>query len=89
MNRRSHFPLFLIFVLILSAFVELPHHHENTADDHDCPTCVASHHTPAVSASVAAFDGKPCFADTIFPVPAPVIPDNIFVSLLNNRAPPA
>lgn len=89
MNKRNQVTLFLILLLIFSTFVALPHHHENAADDHDCPICVASHHLPATSQSAVAFDSVPCFTETIFAASSPVFTDNLFSFSLNNRAPPA
>lgn len=89
MNKRSQFTIFLILLLIFSTFVALPHHHVNTADDHDCPLCIASHHLPATSHSAVDSDSVPCFTETTFVAPAPVITEKILISFLNNRAPPA
>jgi hypothetical protein len=89
MNKRNQFTIFLILLLILSTFVALPHHHVNTADDHDCPICIASHHLTAASYSAVTSDSIPCFTETIFVAPARVIIEKIFVSFLNNRAPPS
>jgi hypothetical protein len=69
--------------------VAATHHHENTADDHDCAICLVSHHQHATSQSSVAFDGIPSFRETTYSAPAPVITERIFISFLNTRAPPA
>ncbi len=89
MNRRRTFTLILIFLLLVSAFVAAFHHHENTADDHDCPICVAGNHQQAAGISPAALDGIPFIDETIPVISAPVLTEQVFVSLLNSRAPPA
>jgi hypothetical protein len=89
MNRRQRFTTFLILLLLLSAFVAAPHFHENTADNHDCPICVVSHHQTAANQSAAASDVVPCIIETTFVPTASFFTENIFADSLNNRGPPA
>jgi hypothetical protein len=89
MNKRNQFTIFLILLLVLSTFVAVFHHHENTADDHDCPICVASHHLPASSQPTVASVSIPYFTETIYVSPVTAITEKLFISFLNNRAPPA
>jgi hypothetical protein len=88
-NLHRRFIVSLVTLLLVSAFVATFHHHENTADDHDCPICLVSHHQHATSQSSVAFDGIPCILETTYAAPAPIITERIFISFLNTRAPPA
>ena len=89
MNRIKHFTAFLILLLLTATFVAVVHHHENTADDHDCPICLVSNHQQATSQSTVAFDGVPVVVEAVFDAPSPANPDQLFISFFNNRAPPA
>lgn len=89
MNRRRRFATVLIALLLLSAFVAAPHSHENTADDHDCPICVVSHHQSATDQSTAAFSVAPCFIETAVVSASSVFKETLFVDSLSNRGPPA
>ena len=80
---------FLILLLLLSTLAVALHHHENAADDHNCPVCLASYHQQAAGRATVAFDGIPFITETAYSVPAPEIPEQTFISLLANRAPPA
>ncbi len=84
----KRFSVFLILLLLASTFVAVGHHHDNTADDHDCPICLVSHHQQATSQTAAAFDGIPFIAETACASPATDPVEQIVVSLLQNRAPP-
>lgn len=89
MKRSTRFTAFLILVLLFSTFATVLHHHDNPADDHGCPTCLVSRHQYATIQSSVAFDGVPCFTETTYVASALVITEKLFVSCLNNRAPPA
>jgi hypothetical protein len=89
MRRSKRFTGFLILIFLLSTFVVVSHHHENTADDHDCPICVASNHQSATGSSIIAFDSVPYFTETTVVALSPVFTDNLFSYSLRNRAPPA
>jgi hypothetical protein len=89
MGWRTRYTALLILLLLVSTFVAASHYHENTADDHDCPICVVSHHQTATSQSTAAFEGGPCFFETTFVPLSLVFSENLFVESLNNRGPPA
>jgi hypothetical protein len=89
MRQSKRLTAFLILVLLVSAFVAAPHHHDNTAGDHDCPICLVSHHLQAASQSTVAFDVTPFITETTFASPATDLIEQIVVSLLKNRAPPA
>jgi len=79
---------FLILLLLASTFVAVSHHHEYTADDHDCPICIASNHLSATSQWVVAFDSVPCFTEITVVAASPVFTDNLSSYSLKNRAPP-
>jgi hypothetical protein len=79
---------FLILLFLVSTFVAVSHHHENTADDHDCPICIAINHVSATSPGMAAFDGVPYLTETTVVAPSPVFTDNFFSCSLRSRAPP-
>jgi hypothetical protein len=85
---RKRITAFLILILLVSTFVAVSHHHGNTADDHDCPICIASNHLSATSQWVAAFDSIPFFAEITVVAPSPVFADSFSSYSLNNRAPP-
>ena len=85
-NKRI--TVFLILFLIVSTFEAVSHHHDNVADDHDCPICIASNHLSATSQWAAAFDSIPCFTETTVVAPSPVFNDTFSSYSLNNRAPP-
>ncbi len=89
MNWRRTFTLILIFLLLVSAFVAAFHHHENAADDHDCPICVVSLHQPAAGPVAAAFDGVPFLVAAIFAAISPVFTEKLLACSLSSRAPPA
>ncbi len=89
MGWYKRFTAFLILLLLVSTFVAVPHYHDNTADDHDCPICLVCHHQHATSQSTVTFDGVPFVAEAMYAVPASTITENIFIALLSNRAPPA
>jgi hypothetical protein len=89
MRRSKRFTAFLILVLLLSTFVAVPHHHDNTADDHDCPICLVSHHQHATGQTIVAFDCVPFFFETVYATSAPVIVEKTFTSFQSDRAPPA
>jgi len=80
---------FSILLLLVSTFAVALHHHENAADNHNCPICLVSHHQQAASRATVAFDGIPFITETIYSAPAPEITELTFISLLANRAPPA
>lgn len=79
---------FLILFLLVSTFVAVSHHHDNVADDHECPICIASNHLSATSNWAVAFNSVPCFTETTVVAPSPVFADNLISCSLNNRAPP-
>jgi hypothetical protein len=89
MNWHKRFTALLILVLLLSTFVAVFHHHDNSAADHDCPICLVSHHQHATGQTTIAFDGVPFFLETIYITSAPLIIEKIFTSFQSNRAPPA
>ena len=89
MTWHKRITTFLILFLLLSTFVVVSHHHDNAADDHDCPICLVSHHQRATSQSTVAFDAIPFTAETTVAFPASDLIEQIVVSLLKNRAPPA
>jgi len=88
MFRNKRITVFLILLLLISTFVVVSHHHGDTADDHDCPICVACNHAPATSQLMVAFDSAPCFKEITIVSPSPVFTDNLFSYSLRNRAPP-
>jgi len=88
-KRRNHLSVFLILLLLLSTFVAVPHYHPDIADHHDCPICVASHHQPVTGLSAASFNDAPYFIEVKQVLPSSVITENIFISSLNTRGPPA
>ncbi len=81
--------VFLLPLLLVSTLVSVLHRHENTADYHDCPICLVSHHQQATGMTTVAFDGVPFITETRYSAPVLEITEQIFVSLLTNRAPPA
>lgn len=89
MSRRNQFPLFLVLLLLFSTIVALPHYHDNTADDHDCPLCIANNHQSATGPLAAVFDGIPCLTETTVVVSVPARTENLFVSSRRTRGPPA
>lgn len=89
MNRRTCFTAFLILLVLVTTFVAVVHYHNNTDDDHDCPICLVSHHQQAASQSTVAFDATPFITETTVASPASDLIEQIVVSLLKNRAPPA
>lgn len=89
MGRYKRFTFFLILVVLLSTFVAVSHHHENTADDHDCPICIAVNHQSATSQSIAVFDTTPCLTETTVVISAPAFTENLFDVSLSTRGPPA
>jgi hypothetical protein len=86
---HKRFTAFVILFLLLSTFVAAVHHHDNTANDHDCPICLVSQHQHATSQTAIAFDGVPFFLETLYVTSAPVIIEKIFTSFQSDRAPPA
>jgi hypothetical protein len=88
MRWNKRITVFLILLFLVSTFVEVSHHHENTADDHDCPICIAINHQAATSQWMVAFDSVPCFMETTVVAPLPLFAENLFIYSLNNRAPP-
>jgi hypothetical protein len=89
MNWNRRFSAFLILVLLLSAFVAVYHHHDNMADDHDCPICFVSYHQHATGQTIIALDSVPFFFETAYVTSAPIIFEKIFTSFQSDRAPPA
>ena len=89
MRRSKRFTAFFILVLLLSTFVAVPHHHDNTADDHDCPICLVSNHQHATGQTIVAFDSVPFFFETAYVSSALIIVEKIFTSFQSDRAPPA
>jgi hypothetical protein len=89
MNRYRRFTVFLILLVLVSTFVAVVHRHDNPAADHDCPICLVSHHQQATSQSTVAFDAPPFITETTVAFPASDLIEQIVVSLLKNRAPPA
>ncbi len=88
MNWHKRFTAFLILFLLLSTFVAVLHHHDNTIDDHDCPICLISHQQNATGHTTNAFDSVPFFVETRCVTSIPVIAVRIFTSFQSNRAPP-
>jgi len=88
MRWNKRFSVLLVLLFLVSTFVAVSHHHENTADDHDCPICIAINHVPATSQSMVTFDSVPCFTEIIVVASSSVFAENLFLYSLNNRAPP-
>jgi len=88
MLRFKSFTVFLILLLLASAFVAVFHHHGNIADDHDCPICFVSHNLQTDCQSTA-FDGVPVVIEVTYSTPAPAFSENLFSASFSNRAPPA
>jgi len=88
MRWNKRIAVFLILLFLVSTFVEVSHHHENTADDHDCPICIAINHLPATGQWMVAFDSVPCFTETTVVAPLPVFLGHFSYSSLKDRAPP-
>jgi hypothetical protein len=88
-DRNKLITVSLILLLLLSTFVAVSHHHENTADDHDCPICIANNHQSAAGPLLVAFDGTPCLTETIFVASAPVRTAALFIFSRSTRGPPA
>jgi hypothetical protein len=86
LNKRI--AVFLVLLFLVSTFVAVSHHHEDTDDDHDCPICIAIHHLYATSQWAVPFDIVLYFTETTVVDPSPVYPDNLFSYSPNNRAPP-
>jgi hypothetical protein len=89
MSWRKRFTVFLILFVLVSTVVAVVHRHDNTADDHDCPICLVSHHQQATSQSAGAFDASPFITETTVASPVSDLIEQIVVSLFKNRAPPA
>jgi hypothetical protein len=89
MGWRKHFTAIFILLILVSTFVAVAHHHDNTVDDHDCPICLVSHHQYATGQTVVAFDGVPFFSETAYVISASIVVENIFTSFQSDRAPPA
>jgi len=89
MNVYPRFAALLALLLLLSTFVAISHHHEKTADDHDCPICISSNHQSAAGPSIVAFDGIPCLTETTIAVSTPALIENLLFSFRNTRGPPA
>lgn len=89
MRQFKRLTAVLIAVFLLSMFVAVVHHHNNTADDHDCPICLVSNHQQATSQPIIAFDATPFITESTFASPASDLIEQIVISLLKNRAPPA
>jgi len=85
-NKRI--TVFFILLYLVSAFVVVSHHHENTKDDHDCPICIASNHLSATSQWTVAFDSVPFFTETTIVAPSPFFTATLSSYSLKNRAPP-
>jgi len=88
MRWNKRITVLFILLFLASTFVAVSHHHENTADNHDCPICIAINHVPVTSQSMVAFDSVPCFTEVIVVAPLPLFAENLFLYSLNNRAPP-
>jgi hypothetical protein len=89
MRWEKRITVFLILLFLASTFVAVSHHHENTADDHDCPICIAINHVPTTGQGLVVFDGIPCiFIETTVVASSSVLTDNLFSYPLRNRAPP-
>ena len=89
MGSYKRFAVFLILLFFLSTLAAVSHHHENTADDHDCPICIANNHQSATGPLAAVFDGIPCLTETTVVVFVPARTENLFVSSRRTRGPPA
>jgi hypothetical protein len=85
-NKRI--AVFLILLLLVSTLAVVSHHHKDSADDHDCPICIASNHLSATSEWAVAFDSITSFTEITVVALSPVFIDNLFFYSLNNRAPP-
>ena len=89
MNWHKRFTAFLIPLLLLSTFVAVFHHHDNTADDHDCPICIASNHLTATNPTITAFDITPCLIETTVVISVPAFVETLLVASSSTRGPPA
>jgi hypothetical protein len=89
MDLYKRFTFFFIILLLASTFVVATHNHADTEDHHECPICVVSHHQPATSQSIVAFEVIPCINETTFVATSQVYTDNLFFFCRKNRAPPA
>jgi len=88
-GRNKRVIVFLALLLLFSTFMVASHHHEKTADDHDCPVCIAGNRLSATGPLVVAFDGIPCFTETTFVASAPVLTDTLLSRSRSTRGPPA
>ncbi len=88
MSWRKRFSVLFILRLLVSTFVAVGHHHDNTADDHDCPICLVSHHQQATGQATVAFDATPFVTGTTYAIPAAALVEQTVISLFQNRAPP-
>jgi len=89
MDHYKRFAVFLILLLLLSTLVAVSHHHENTADDPDCPICIASNHQSAAGPLAVSFDGLPILVKIKVVVYAPALADTILFFSRGTRGPPA
>jgi hypothetical protein len=80
---------FLVLLLLVATFVAIPHCHDNTIDHHDCPICLVSHYQQATSQSTIAFDGIPFITKSTYALYTTDYVEQIVISFLKNRAPPA
>jgi hypothetical protein len=89
MGHYKRLAVFLILLLLLSTLVVVSHHHENTADDPDCPICIASNHQHAAGPLSVSFDGIPILIKTQVIVYTPALTDTILFFSRSTRGPPA
>jgi hypothetical protein len=86
---RKRITAFLILILLTATVVEVSHSHVDTADHHDCPICVASHHQPATGTSSVALEVTPWFTQTSFVAEYQFFAENPFSFSRTTRGPPA
>jgi hypothetical protein len=89
MRRFKQLIVFLIVLLLVSTVATALHHHDNIADNHNCPVCLIGNHQQAASRATIAFDGIPFITESIYSAPPQEIADQTVISLLASRAPPA
>ena len=89
MRRCRRFVLYFILLFLLSTLATVSHQHDDTADDRDCPICIAIDDQTTAGPLAVDFDGTSLLIETRFVASAPARTDTISLSSHGTRSPPA
>jgi hypothetical protein len=66
---KKYLSIIFAATFFLSTLVMVSHHHADESDHHDCPECIALHHSKSADIGYACIDLSPEAASTSYVIP--------------------